>query len=55
MSTNTSSALSQIQDVDVASATASLAQQQVLAQAGESVLSQANQMPQLAESLIRGQ
>jgi flagellin len=55
MSTNTSSALSQVQDVDVASATAQLAQQQVLAQAGESVLSQANQMPQLAESLIRGQ
>jgi flagellin len=55
MSTNTSSALSQVQDVDVASATAALAQQQVLAQAGESVLSQANQMPQLAESLIRGQ
>jgi flagellin len=55
MSTNTSSALSQVQDVDVASATATLAQQQVLAQAGESVLSQANQMPQLAESLIRGQ
>jgi flagellin len=55
MSTNTSAALSQVQDVDVASATASLAQQQVLAQAGESVLSQANQTPQLAESLIRGQ
>ncbi len=55
MSTNTSAALSQVQDVDVASATATLAQQQVLAQAGESVLSQANQTPQLAENLIRGQ
>jgi flagellin len=55
MSTNTSAALSQVQDVDVASATATLAQQQVLAQAGESVLSQANQTPQLAESLVRGQ
>jgi flagellin len=55
MSTNTSAALSQVQDVDVASATAQLAQQQVLSQAGESVLSQANQTPQLAESLIRGQ
>jgi|ERR1700722_2204645 flagellin len=55
MSTNTSAALSQVQDVDVASATATLAQQQVLSQAGESVLSQANQTPQLAESLIRGQ
>jgi flagellin len=55
MSTNTSSALSQIQDIDVASATATLAQEQVLSQAGETVLSQANQLPQLAESLIRGQ
>ncbi len=55
MSTNTAAGLSQVQDLDVASATATLAQQQVLAQAGESVLSQANQMPQLAESLIRGQ
>jgi flagellin len=55
MSTNTSAALSQVQDVDVASATATLAQEQVLSQAGESVLSQANQTPQLAESLIRGQ
>lgn len=55
MSTNTSAALSQVQDVDVASATASLAQQQVLAQAGESVLAQANQTPQLATNLVRGQ
>jgi flagellin len=55
MSTNTSAALSQVQDVDVAAATATLSQEQVLAQAGESVLSQANQTPQLAESLIRGQ
>jgi flagellin len=55
MSTNTSAALSQVQDVDVAAATSTLAQQQVLAQAGESVLSQANQTPQLAENLIRGQ
>jgi flagellin len=54
ISTNTSSALAQIQDVDVASATAQLAQDQVLTQAGESVLSQANQTPQLAESLISG-
>jgi flagellin len=52
--TNTSAALSQIRDVDVASATASLAQQQVLAQAGESVLAQANQQPQLAVNLIQG-
>ena len=45
ISTNTSAALSQIQDVDVASATASLAQEQVLTQAGESVLSQATRRP----------
>jgi flagellin len=55
MSTNTSAALSQVQDVDVAAATSTLAQQQVLAQAGESVLSQANQTTQLATNLIRGQ
>jgi flagellin len=55
ISTNTSAALSQIEDVDVASATASLSQDQVLTQAGETVLAQANQTPQLAESLIRGQ
>jgi flagellin len=54
ISTNTSAALAQIQDVDVASATASLAQEQVLTQAGESVLSQANQTPQLAQNLIQG-
>jgi flagellin len=54
ISTNTSAALSQIQDVDVASATAQLAQEQVLTQAGTSVLTQANQTPQLAETLIHG-
>ena len=52
--TNTSAALGQIQDTDVAAATAQLAQQQVLAQAGESVLAQANQQPQLAVNLIQG-
>jgi flagellin len=55
MSTNTSAALSSIQDVDVASATAQLAQQQVMSQAGEAILAQANQQPQLAVSLIHGQ
>ena len=54
ISTNTSAALSQFQDVDVAAATAQLSQEQVLTQAGESVLSQANQTPQLAESLLQG-
>jgi len=55
MSTNTSAALSTVQDVDVASATATLSQQQVMAQAGEAILAQANQQPQLAVSLIHGQ
>jgi len=54
ISTNTSAALSQFQDVDVAAATAQLSQEQVLTQAGESVLAQANQTPQLAENLIQG-
>ncbi len=55
MSTNTSAALSTIRDTDVASATASLAQQQVQSQAGEAILAQANQSTQLAVSLIHGQ
>jgi len=55
MSTNTAGALSSIQDVDVASATAQLSQQQVMSQAGEAILAQANQMPQLAVSLIHNQ
>jgi flagellin len=54
MQTNLSSALATIEDVDVASATASLAREQVLAQAGASVLSQANQTPQLALKLLGG-
>jgi flagellin len=51
--TNLSSALSVVQDTDVASATADLAREQVLAQAGASVLSQANQAPQLALKLLQ--
>lgn len=50
--TNLASALSTIQDVDVAAETANLAREQVLAQAGASVLSQANQAPQLAQKLL---
>jgi len=53
MQTNLSSALATIQDVDVATATANLARQQVLAQAGAAVLSQANQTPQLALKLLQ--
>jgi flagellin len=52
-STNLSSALSNIQDVDVAAASSNLASEQVLAQAGASVLSQANQSPQLALKLLQ--
>jgi flagellin len=54
MSTNTSAALSRIQDVDVASETANLSQEQVLSQAGAAVLAQANQAPQLALKLLQG-
>jgi flagellin len=51
--TNLSAALGSIQDVDVAAETSSLAREQVLAQAGASVLAQANQSPQLALKLLQ--
>jgi len=54
MQTNTSASLSRIRDVDVASETASLSKNQVLSQAGATILAQANQGPQLAMSLLRG-
>ena len=54
MQTNMSASLSRIRDVDIAAETSSLARNQVLSQAGASVLSQANQSPQLALSLLRG-
>ena len=47
-----SAANSRIRDVDVASETAALSRNQVLSQAGVSVLTQANQLPQLALSLL---
>jgi flagellin len=50
---NISAANSRIRDVDVADETASLSRSQVLTQAGTSILSQANQTPQSALSLIR--
>lgn len=53
-STNMGASLSRIRDVDIASETANLARGQVLSQAGAAVLSQANQAPQLALSLLRG-
>ena len=49
---NNSAVVSSIQDVDVAAETSKLARQQVLAQAGVSVLAQANQMPQMALKLL---
>jgi flagellin len=53
MQTNTAASLSRIQDTDVASETAQLSKNQVLSQAGAAILSQANQTPQLALSLLR--
>ncbi len=52
MQLNITAANSRIRDVDVASETANLSRNQVLAQAGVAVLAQANQIPQLALSLI---
>lgn len=49
---NLSSANSQIRDVDVASETADMARNNILMQAGVSVLAQSNQMPQIALNLI---
>lgn len=49
---NLSAANSRIRDVDVASESAELTKQQILSQAGVSVLSQANALPQAALSLI---
>ncbi|MBL9028102.1 MAG: flagellin FliC [Myxococcales bacterium] len=53
MRTNMSAANSRIRDVDVAEESAALARTQVLQQASVSILSQANQSPQLALSLLR--
>jgi flagellin len=53
MRLNLSAANSRIRDVDVASETATLARNQVLSQAGVSVLAQANQLPQLALRLLQ--
>jgi flagellin len=53
MRLNISAANSRIRDVDVADETAKMSRNQVLTQAGVSVLAQANQLPQLAFGLIR--
>ena len=52
--TNLSAANGRIRDVDVAEESAAMARQQVLSQAGSSILAQANQAPQLALSLLKG-
>ena len=49
---NTSAAESRIRDVDVASETADLTRNSILQQASTAILSQANQQPQLALSLL---
>lgn len=54
MRTNLSAAHGRIRDVDVAEESSKMARQQVLMQAGVSVLSQANQSPQLAMKLLQG-
>jgi flagellin len=54
MKTNLSAANGRIKDVDVAEETAMMAKQQVLSQAGAAILTQANQAPQLALSLLKG-
>jgi len=53
MRLNLSAANSRIRDVDVASETAQMSRNQVLSQAGLAVLSQANQLPQLALGLLQ--
>ncbi|HEX3596987.1 MAG TPA: flagellin [Polyangiaceae bacterium] len=52
MRLNITAANSRIRDVDVAEETSMLARNQVLSQAGVSVLSQANQIPNMAMSLL---
>jgi flagellin len=53
MRVNLSAANSRIRDVDVAEETSQLSRNQVLSQAGTSVLAQANQLPQMAMSLLQ--
>jgi flagellin len=50
---NTTAAMSQIQDADIAAETANLTRANILSQAGASILAQANQAPQLALKLLQ--
>jgi flagellin len=52
MRLNVSAANSRIRDVDVATETSNLSKNQVLSQAGVSILAQSNQLPQLAFGLL---
>ena len=52
ISENVSASRSRIQDTDFATETAEMTKNQILQQAGTSILSQANQLPQTALSLI---
>ncbi|MGO3786988.1 MAG: flagellin [Pseudoalteromonas prydzensis] len=54
ISENVSSSRSRIQDTDFATETAQMTKNQILQQAGTSILSQANQIPQAAISLLGG-
>ncbi|MBL4827725.1 MAG: flagellin, partial [Spongiibacteraceae bacterium] len=53
ISENVSAARSRVQDADFASETAALTRNQILQQAGISVLSQANSLPQQVLSLLQ--
>nr|WP_279626271.1 flagellin [Desulfofustis glycolicus] len=52
ISENVTAARSRILDADIAQETSSMTKQNILQQAGVSILAQANQMPQLALSLL---
>lgn len=54
MRLNLSAANSRIVDVDVANETSAMSRNQVLTQAGVSILAQANQLPQMAFGLLGG-
>lgn len=51
---NMMAAESRISDVDVATEMAAMTRNQVLSQAGVAMLGQANSMPQMALTLLRG-
>ncbi len=52
ISENVSAARSRILDADIAQETSNMTKQNILQQAGVSILAQANQAPQLALSLL---